>query len=272
MARTFAKISIAELKKKVEAAYTELNDLHEFRDAIDKDLKAYFDWENYEDAPRTHQGPDPMCLLMGYHSWPNGLTFLGSTAGGDWEHPVFFVTYWDGKKLRAYVPTDGNPWNTDTKEAYGNDAEKDLKNAKKRYPGHFKDCDEVEPGDFDFEPDKIRDDILARLVPAPTKAPAPTKPKKKPKQDAIAATKAAAGRAKVADRIAALTYYGTGDEAYELFQKTCGFCYALTGLGFDEEAAQVCGWAEEMAKASVKDVADGVTDADDFSRGVWGYN
>ena len=38
---------------------------------------------------------------------------------------MFFIIYWDGKKLRAYVPTDGNPWNTDTKEAYGNDEEKD---------------------------------------------------------------------------------------------------------------------------------------------------
>lgn len=36
------------------------------------------------------------------------LTILGCLAGGDWEEPVAFVVYHDGKDLRGYVPTEGN--------------------------------------------------------------------------------------------------------------------------------------------------------------------
>ena len=68
-------------------------------------------------------------------------------------------------------------------------------------------------------------------------------------------------------RIESLVYCGTGDEGYELFQATCSFCYKLTGLGFSEEAATVCGWAEEMAAASV---ADPDADPGDTAKGHWG--
>lgn len=47
-----------------------------------------------------------------------------------------------------------------------------------------------------------------------------------------------------------LEFYGTGDEAYELFQAACGFCYQLTSLGDNERAAIVYGWAKEMADGS----------------------
>jgi hypothetical protein len=44
-------------------------------------------------------------------------------AGGDWEAPLLYVLYWDGRELRGYVPTKGNPFNTDTKTAYGSEHE-----------------------------------------------------------------------------------------------------------------------------------------------------
>ena len=71
--------------------------------------------------------------IAGFRTLSNGLTYLGISAGGDWEFPVFHILYFDGKQLRAYIPKDGNPWNTDTKTAYGNDEESDNKNAKKRF-------------------------------------------------------------------------------------------------------------------------------------------
>lgn len=39
------------------------------------------------------------------------LTCLACMAGGDWQEPVFFIIYWDGKDFRGYIPKDGNLWN-----------------------------------------------------------------------------------------------------------------------------------------------------------------
>jgi len=71
--------------------------------------------------------------LLGLHTLSSGLTFLGIMAGGDWERPIFFIIYYDDE-LRAYVPEDGNVWNTDTNEAYGNDNKKDAEDVEKRFP------------------------------------------------------------------------------------------------------------------------------------------
>lgn len=47
------------------------------------------------------------------------FSFFGLWAGGDWQHPVFFILYWyDDKKLRAYIPKDGNQYHKKEKRAY----------------------------------------------------------------------------------------------------------------------------------------------------------
>lgn len=80
----------------------------------------------------------------------DGLSFWGCFAGGDWESSVYFIIYFDGKDLRAYVPKDGNAWNTKTKKAYGNDDENnninDLENWNKRRKefGYFGEINEDE--------------------------------------------------------------------------------------------------------------------------------
>lgn len=56
----------------------------------------------------------------------NGFTFLGVTAGGDWEEPVFFIIYFDGKGLRGYIPENGNTYNKITKTAFGSEGESDV--------------------------------------------------------------------------------------------------------------------------------------------------
>lgn len=52
---------------------------------------------------------------------PDGVPYLWIRAGGDWETPLVCIIYFDGKKLRGYVPKDGNSYNHDTKAAFGND-------------------------------------------------------------------------------------------------------------------------------------------------------
>jgi len=166
MPRYFAPITTVALSEKIDAAIGKDEDgVYGFIDKLD--LKVKFDLENHEIAGHANFGPKE---LMGYKLGSSGLTYCGCCAGGDWEFPVFFIIYWDGKRLRAYVPTDGNPWNTATKQAFGNDDEADLKNAKKRWPKAFegKTADDLDMGsDFDFDPKAIRADIAARILPAP---------------------------------------------------------------------------------------------------------
>ncbi len=87
---------------------------------IMKDLsKIWFDFENFEaeHEPNT---------LIGMNTLSNGLTFCGCIAGGDWEEPVFFIIYCDGKSLRAYIPVHGNCINLDFKTAFGSEKYTDV--------------------------------------------------------------------------------------------------------------------------------------------------
>lgn len=110
----------------------------------------------------------------GYHSIGN-FHFLGcAAAGGDWETPVFFIVYWDGKNIRGYIPSEGNLWNHMTKLAYGNDMEYTARmSSTKNYIPGKRDVDdwnkrtnediefESEIGDCDQQ--LIIDDIVARF-------------------------------------------------------------------------------------------------------------
>jgi hypothetical protein len=166
--RHFADVAVADLKAEINAVCNE-EGVRPLLALLGKDIKVDFDLEN---VAYTADDFGPVGLV-GYHREANGFTYCGFAAGGDWEHPVFFLVYWDGRRLRGYVPTDGNPWNTTTKKAYGNDAVADLKNARKRYPGSFEgrdpEDDPVEPGDFDFDAELIRADFRARITPFPNR-------------------------------------------------------------------------------------------------------
>ena len=85
-----------------------------------KDFKVEFDWENYEFKENHH-----LDFPLGYKLLDNDVPVLFGYAGGDWEFPVGFCLYWDGKNIRAYVPTDGNTYNLEHKSAYGNNYEFD---------------------------------------------------------------------------------------------------------------------------------------------------
>lgn len=90
-----------------------------FTDALNDLRKIDFDWEN--------------CEVEQYITLNSGVTVALLYAGGDWELPVYFAFYYDGKKFRAYMPSKSNVYNHTTKQAYGNDEDKDNKDAKKRY-------------------------------------------------------------------------------------------------------------------------------------------
>ena len=187
MPRTFKPISVDELKVKIYNAiikhedydkneypasswddfvendfpYYILRILTELTPTIVKDIKVKFDTENIDDPIVRYENDPP----LGFQTMSNGLTFLGMSAGGDWENPVFFIIYWDGSKLRAYVPTDGNTYNTDTKEAYGNDEDADTKNIIKRFSNIETDkYGYYDESELSFNNDSILKDIAERIV------------------------------------------------------------------------------------------------------------
>lgn len=107
---------------------------------IDKDLdKIKFDRENFEAHNDDHTHGLGYGDLCGINQLPNGLTFIGCAAGGDWEYPVFFIIYWDGKQYRAYIPEDGNIFNKTSRAAYGNGQEDstDYDDIKKQLGDRF---------------------------------------------------------------------------------------------------------------------------------------
>jgi hypothetical protein len=121
-------VSIVKTNSKKNYANTEYYDYNQLTSQVSKDLsKVQFDAENISDCDLylnsvQHDGQ----RYLGYNTLGNGLSYLGVNAGGDWETPVFFMLYWDGKSIRGYVPKDGNTWNTHSKEAFGNDEENDI--------------------------------------------------------------------------------------------------------------------------------------------------
>ncbi len=123
MSRHFAEITKEEFLKKIEDVSFQEDE------TILKDLdKVHFDFENY-----TTKEDEPFCdYPAGYRELTNGIHAYFVNAGGDWECPICFVIYWDGKKLRGYIPKNGNLWNRLTHTAFG--SEGDYKNFSKDFP------------------------------------------------------------------------------------------------------------------------------------------
>ena len=133
---------------------------------IDDLRKINFDFENVSATGEgdsccvcrgKRSGKDDLKGLWGFNTLPNGLSFLGIQAGGDWEIPVFFIIYWDGKRLRGYVPNNGNTFNEKTKAAYGNEQDYDLPEEE---------CDACNPVSFcvHWDADALIEDITNRII------------------------------------------------------------------------------------------------------------
>ncbi|RDJ34980.1 MAG: hypothetical protein DWQ19_09100 [Crenarchaeota archaeon] len=143
MPRYFAPITPEELREKFNKKYEDFHDfLYSDSKAVKDIQKIQFDYENWEEEEAFQ---DELKKLVGIHTLPNGMTFWGAQAGGDWEHPVFFILYWDGKEIRGYVPKEGNVYNLKEKSAFGNNEEAD------------------EAGNFDA--DKLIADVQKRILP-----------------------------------------------------------------------------------------------------------
>lgn len=280
MSRYFAPITSDELEEKINKAFVGAdsdctNKRDRFStslmfDKLGKDLKVKFDFENFEmcgNSPILGKGQlasSQIHLWLGYHTLPNGLTFLGCYAGGDWETPVSFIIYWDGKKLRGYVPLEGNPWNTTTKEAYGNDEDADGINAHKRWPDDY-DGSPVCDNFPDPDDNEMLKDISTRILPVPSGLKINAK--------AVLVANIGKLRKTLENKVKALEYYGDCDESTELFEQTLCLCYTMSGVGEDDHAETLYEWAKEQCKAS-KEYAEEYAEENgetNIIKGVWGH-
>lgn len=152
MSRFAPIITMDQFKDKVSRFFDEENshllNFDAFPAKIDKDLsKVNFDWENYE----FREGEGLMNYPCGFKTLRNGLPVLFINAGGDWEIPICFCIYWDGKSLRAYIPKEGNVYNTKEMCAYGSE-ESDSFGV---------DIDDIKD---EGDAEKIESDIMLRIV------------------------------------------------------------------------------------------------------------
>lgn len=118
MKRKAPIIPLADLEAKLAPYIDDLEDFCLYDLTIEKDLsKIEFDMENHSNAD-----PDSGFLdyPVGFKVLPNDLPVLFVNAGGDWEGPICFIIYWDGTKLRAYIPDKGNLYDRVNMAAHGN--------------------------------------------------------------------------------------------------------------------------------------------------------
>lgn len=164
--RKTVKMPFKEFKEKVLAVidkscctqygYFNMNQFLEALPQVKKDIsKVQFDFENSFIEPEDWMGH---INLVGFNELY--IPLLGCIVGGDWEEPVFFIIYHDGKKFRGYVPVCGNVFNRDTNEALGNDEEADYEFLFKEAPEIEYDPENIE---FDYHWPSIKKDILFRI-------------------------------------------------------------------------------------------------------------
>lgn len=101
-------------------------DAYMARPIVEDDLsEVFFDPENSSAEPGEYRFPREGSLV-GMHTLDNGLTFVGFTAGGNWEYPLFVAIYWDGHRFRGYVPVEGNMVNPIFRCAFGSEMDSDY--------------------------------------------------------------------------------------------------------------------------------------------------
>lgn len=84
--------------------------------------KIIFDHENR--IPRQDFSLLATTQNLGLRTTSTGISYLIVSAGGDWEEPVRYIIYHDGRGLRCYIPNQGNTFNPEYKTAFGSESER----------------------------------------------------------------------------------------------------------------------------------------------------
>src|SRR5690606_37149773 len=126
-------ISMKELQSKLSSHMEEIDEFILDNASIEKDLsKIEFTPENVAIKEEDSFANYP----CGYKTLSNNLPVLFVNDGGDWEFPICFIIYWDGSKLRGYIPNKGNNYDRKNKAAYGNYDCEEYDDEKEMVPDH----------------------------------------------------------------------------------------------------------------------------------------
>ena len=129
-----------------ENAWRFIQDLIYCDSVLRKDIKFNVDAEN---ILTPEDGYDEN---LGMHTLSNGLTYYAIEMGGDWEIPMFIILYYDGVKLRAYIPSYGNLVNLDCKCAFGSEEDSMDDNLRSKLLKKYAKFGDVPNEDeFDFQ-------------------------------------------------------------------------------------------------------------------------
>jgi hypothetical protein len=132
---------------------------------IQNDLsKITFDFENLDVEDEAYEN-------TGFHTLDNGFSFLFGMASGDWECAIGFIIYWDGKKLRGYIPTLGNTFNLKKKCAFGSEDDgDDIVDCFSNFvyeitgrPATSQELDLINCGEYYVNFELFKEDILSRI-------------------------------------------------------------------------------------------------------------
>lgn len=149
-----------EIKEGVEEGWA-LTSAYNFTDKICKDTDIDFDLENCFYGWQEEGEPTLKEAITSINVDGKEVPVIPMMAGGDWEQPVYFICYLDDKKkIRFFSPRPGNTFNPLTKEAFGNDDDKDDEFARTL---GLEDYGELQ---FNLKPDidLMKKAIQARLI------------------------------------------------------------------------------------------------------------
>lgn len=154
MSRLAKRITKEELKQAIESNFDDYGfyDVIYERQVTDDLSKINFDFENA--SPNAFTREDESLLIK---ELPNGMFYCLCSAGGDWEYPVHFILYMSDKnKIRGYVPSKGNTYNTKFKCAYG--SEEDNENYDEEV-----DCFDIDETEPTLNLEEFEEDIMRRI-------------------------------------------------------------------------------------------------------------
>jgi len=91
-----------------------------------------------------------------------GVPYVVCYAGGDWECPVCFIIYFDGSKVRAYIPLKGNAINKLENTAFGYDTDKEIEFISKEL-NISQEESKSKTHDINFDERACVEDFLSRI-------------------------------------------------------------------------------------------------------------
>lgn len=91
--------------------------------------------EFYKDMSKVGVDSENIDTIGDIRTTKSGIPYVLCNKHGDWENPVLFIVYFDGNKVRGYIPEYGNCYNRVEKRAFGDTSdENDKKFIKSQYP------------------------------------------------------------------------------------------------------------------------------------------